>query len=243
MSISKQVIFFDAAGTLFHIKGSVGEIYLQYAEKYGMRKTPENLEKVNNAFLESFKAAPPPLFAVEHPEKLKQCERLWWFDVVHAVFYRVGMFEQFDDYFEEVFEAFGTADPWEVYPEVPQTLELLRDQGLELGVISNFDTRFYGIFRALGLDRYFDTITISSMAKSVKPSTDIFRYALSQHALDPQEAIHVGNSVREDVEGAEKAGLTGIWLNRDGSEPSKGQMNPQRVAKNLEEMRLLLGKL
>lgn len=243
MNTSKQVIFFDAAGTLFHVKGSVGEIYLQYAEKYGVRSTPETLEKVNKAFSESFKAAPPPLFAVEHPEKLKQCERLWWFDVVHAVFYRVGMFEKFDDYFEEVFEAFGTADPWEVYPEVPQSLTLLREQGLELGVISNFDTRFYEIFRALGLAGYFDSITISSMAKSVKPSTDIFQYALSQHALDPQEAIHVGDSVREDVEGAEKAGLTGIWLNRDGFEPSKEMMNPQRVVKNLEEMQLLLDKL
>ena len=147
MSHSKQVIFFDAAGTLFHVKGSVGKVYLQYAEKYGMPNTSENLKKLNLAFSESFKAAPPPLFAVNQPEKLKQCERLWWFDIVHGVFYRVGMLDQFDDYFEEVFKIFGTAEPWEVYPEVPQILGSLRSQGFELGVISNFDTRFFKYFR------------------------------------------------------------------------------------------------
>ena len=37
------------------------------------------------------------------PWVLKQSERLWWFDIVHNVFYRVGMFEGFDEFFEEVF--------------------------------------------------------------------------------------------------------------------------------------------
>ncbi|MCZ6799766.1 MAG: HAD-IA family hydrolase [Nitrospirae bacterium] len=241
--MTKQVIFFDAAGTLFHVKGSVGNIYLQYAESYGLPNTPENLEKVNKAFSESFKAAPPPLFAVEHPEKLKQCERLWWFDIVHGVFYRTGMIEKFDDYFEEVFEVFGTAEPWEVYPEVFQALDSLRKQGLELGVISNFDTRFYQIFRALGLEGYFDSITISSIARSVKPTGDIFHYALTQHVADPQDAVHVGDSIREDVEGAERAGITGIWVNREREALPNGAVHPQREVQSLEEVGGLLDQL
>ena len=38
-----QVVFFDAADTLFHIHGSVADIYLQYAEKHGFKKTRESL--------------------------------------------------------------------------------------------------------------------------------------------------------------------------------------------------------
>ena len=38
-----QVVFFDAADTLFHIHGSVADIYLQYAEKHGFKKTGESL--------------------------------------------------------------------------------------------------------------------------------------------------------------------------------------------------------
>ena len=66
---------------------------------------------------------------MDKPEKLKQCERLWWFDIVHAVFYRVGMFEGFDDYFETVYEVFGTKEPWKVYEEVPEVLAGLKQEG------------------------------------------------------------------------------------------------------------------
>ncbi len=210
-----QVVFFDAAGTLFHVKGSVGEVYVRFAEKYGVPQSDEIIGKVNHAFKEAFRQAPPAIFAVEESEKLKQCERLWWFDIVHGVFYRVGMFEGFDEYFDEVFQAFGTSDLWEVYPEVPVVLQELKSKGYELGVISNFDTRFFEIFRGLKLDKYFDSITISSLAGAAKPSPKIFQYALDQHAMDPEEAVHIGDSVREDVEGAKQAQLTGIFLNRD----------------------------
>ena len=125
-----QAIFFDAAGTLFHINGSVADVYLHYAEKYGVQNSPELKEAVNVAFRQAFRDAPPPVFAVEKNEGLKQCERLWWFDIVHAVFYRVGMFEGFDDYFEDVFEAFSTGKHWVLFPETIQVLEDLKSKGV-----------------------------------------------------------------------------------------------------------------
>ena len=213
-----KVIFFDAVGTLFHVKGSVGEVYLRHAEKYGVSRSADMVTKVNQAFKDAFRQAPPPIFAVEQPEKLKQCERLWWFDIVHAVFYRVGMFEGFDDYFDEVYDAFGRADAWEMYPEVPEVLQQLRVQGYELGVISNFDTRFFAIVRALKLEHLFDSVTISSIAGSAKPAPKIFRHALAQHVVEPEEAMHVGDDPKEDFEGATNANLAGVLLDRDGTE-------------------------
>lgn len=212
-----KVVFFDAAGTLFRVRGSVGDVYLQYAAKYGVPRSPDMVTKVNQAFKDAFRQAPPPIFAVEQPEKLKQCERLWWFDIVHAVFYRVGMFEGFDDYFDEVYEAFGRAEAWEIYPEVPEVLQQLRSQGYELGVISNFDTRFFDIVRALRLESFFDSITISSLVGSAKPSPRIFQHALDQHVVEPEEAMHVGDDLKEDFEGATNAGLSGVLLDRDGT--------------------------
>ena len=211
-----KVVFFDAAGTLFRVKGSVGDVYLQYAAKYGVPRSHDMVTKVNQAFRDAFRQAPPPIFAVEQPEKLKQCERLWWFDIVHAVFYRVGMFEGFDDYFDEVYEAFGRAEAWEIYPEVPEVLQQLRSQGYEMGVISNFDTRFFDIVRALRLEHLFDSITISSIAGSAKPSPQIFQHALDQHVVEPEEAVHVGDDLKEDFEGATDVGLSGVLLDREG---------------------------
>ncbi|MCA9472194.1 MAG: HAD-IA family hydrolase [Nitrospirales bacterium] len=207
-----KVIFFDAAGTLFHIKGSVADVYLKYAKKYGLQESLSLRSSINSAFSYAFQQAPPPIFAVSQPEKLKQCERLWWFDIVHAVFYRVGMFEGFDEYFDEVFEAFGRAEHWEIQPELIPLLTELKEQQFELGIISNFDTRLFQILNDLSLSNYFDTITISSLVQAVKPSREIFQYALDEHAVEPHEALHVGDSLTEDWEGATKSGLKAVLL-------------------------------
>lgn len=211
-----RVIFFDAAGTLFHVKGSVGEVYLSYAEKYGVPQTPDMLTAINAAFRRAFQDAPPPVFAVEDPAEMKRCERLWWFDIVHAVYYRVGMFEGFDEYFDEVYEGFDGSRHWTLYPETIEVLGALRARGYELGIISNFDTRLFNVLRGLGLRDRFDTVTLSTLTRAAKPSARMFEAALEKHAVDPDEAVHVGDSRAEDAEAATAAKLVGIWLDRDG---------------------------
>ncbi len=211
-----KAIFFDAVGTLFDVKGSVGEVYAQYAKKYGVRDSGEMIAALNRAFKETMKTLPAPVFAVDRPEKLKQCERLWWFDVVHAVYYRVGMFEGFDDFFDEVFESFGRATHWQLFPETHEVLMQLKEQGFELGIITNFDSRFFQVARALDIHQFFDSVTISSLAGAAKPASKIFSYALEQHMLTPDEVLHVGDDPIEDFEGARQAGFHGILIDRSG---------------------------
>ena len=90
--------------------------------------------------------------------------------------------------------------------------------GLELGIVSNFDSRLFNVLRGLSIADLFDTITISSLAHAAKPSPKIFELALEQHAVEPGEAMHVGDSVRDDVEGATKAGLKAVLLARQGKQ-------------------------
>lgn len=217
MSSSIRVVFFDAADTLFHVNGSVGEIYLRHAAEFGFAQKPDSLAAITQAFRRAFREAPPPVFATAEPGRLKQSERLWWFDIVHNVFYRVGMFERFDEFFDHVFRVFEDHGSWRLFPETISTLTRLKAQGLELGIISNFDSRLFGVLRGLGLAEFFDTVTISSVAQAAKPAPQIFHSALEQHAVDPEEALHVGDSLREDVEGGRKAGLHVALVNRDGS--------------------------
>jgi putative hydrolase of the HAD superfamily len=217
-----QVAFFDAAGTLFHVNGSVADIYLRHAERHGFKKTDASLPAIKSAFARAFRDAPPPVFAATEPAEIKQCERLWWFDIVHNVFYRVGMFERFDDFFDEVFDVFSRPETWLLYPETVDVLKTLKGRGLELGIISNFDSRLFALLRGLGIEGFFETVTISSLAQAAKPSGLIFRLALDKHALDPSDALHVGDSMNDDVEGARQAGLTGVLLERDGEAATGG---------------------
>ncbi|HET6674332.1 MAG TPA: HAD-IA family hydrolase [Nitrospiraceae bacterium] len=211
-----QVLFFDAAGTLFHVNGSVADIYMRYAERHGFKKNNASVSGIKSAFARAFREAPPPVFAATEPAEIKQCERLWWFDIVHNVFYRVGMFERFDDFFDEVFDAFARPETWLLYPETVTVLKNLKGRGLELGIISNFDSRLFAVLRGLGIEEFFETVTISSLAHAAKPSGVIYKQALDKHAVDPDDAMHVGDSFDEDVEGARRAGLTGVLLLRDG---------------------------
>ena len=218
-----QVVFFDAADTLFRIQGSVAELYLHYAEKHGYRRSGDSLSAIKTAFTRAFTEAPLPVFAATEPGAIKQSERLWWFDIVHNVFYRVGMFERFDDFFEEIFAVFERPDAWRLFPETREVLTTLKAQGFELGIISNFDSRLFSILRGLEIADYFDTVTISSLAHAAKPSARIFQEALEKHAVDPAEALHVGDSERDDVNGAQAVGLTGVLLSREKPPaPSEG---------------------
>ncbi len=48
-------------------------------------------------------------------------------------------------------------------------------------------------------------------------------------------AWHVGDNVLTDVAGARAAGLTAVWLNRDGATPPEGAEKPHLVVSSLTE--------
>ena len=234
-----HVVFFDAADTLFHVQGSVADIYLAHAVQFGFQQQADYLAAITQAFGRAFRDAPPPIFAVTEPAQLKHSERLWWFDIVHNVFYRVGMFERFDEFFERVFEVFEDPSSWRLFPDTISTLTHLKSQGLELGIISNFDTRLFSVLRGLGIADIVDTVTISSLAQAAKPAPKIFQLALDKHAVDPEDALHVGDSLRDDAEGARKAGLHAVLLNRAGTQ----QVADIPSIRTLDELLPLLDRL
>ena len=238
MSSPIRVVFFDAADTLFHVQGSVAEIYLRHAVEYGFSQKPDSLVAIRHAFSRAFREAPPPVFAATEPARIKQSERLWWFDIVHHVFYRVGMFERFDEFFDHVFRVFEDHRSWRLFPETASTLTRLKARNLELGIISNFDSRLFTVMRGLGIADAFDTVTISSLAHAAKPAPRIFQIALEKHAVDPEETLHIGDSLRDDVEGATKAGLHAALLDREG----RWQKAGVRTIKSLEELFPLLDR-
>jgi putative hydrolase of the HAD superfamily len=114
----------------------------------------------------------------------------------------------------ELYERFAQAESWQVFDDVPAALEALRRRGLRLAVISNWDERLPRLLRNLALASSFDTIVTSHAAGVEKPRPEIFRLALERLAVEPQDALHVGDSAREDVEGALAAGMHALRLER-----------------------------
>lgn len=117
----------------------------------------------------------------------------------------------------ELYERFATAAPWRVYDDVRPALEALAAAGLRLAVISNWDDRLPRVLRALDLASAFDAIVVSHEVGVEKPHAAIFEAAVERLGVAPQEAVHVGDSQVEDVEGARAAGLRALWLERAGA--------------------------
>jgi len=208
-----KVIFFDAVGTLIEIRGCVGEIYSLAAREFGFEAEPRILQ-LN--FERSFRRPPPLAFPAGTPEAaLTELEKSWWRNLVEAVFTGLGSFPRFDQFFDEIFERFRGRELWRVYDDVAPTLTELKRLGLKLGVISNFDSRLYDLLRACRLDHFFDSVHISTRVGAAKPDPAIFRAAVNHYAVEARRAWHVGDSLREDVEGAIAAGIDAALLDRD----------------------------
>jgi putative hydrolase of the HAD superfamily len=206
-----KAIFFDAADTLFRVKDGVGGVYRDVARKYGADSTAEQIEK---AFSEAFKSAPPVTFPNAKPGEIKALEKRWWYEVVKRVFVEIGMFEKFDDYFEELFETFRSK-AWELFPETKDVLALLKKKGFILGVISNFDSRIYDVCTDLGIINYFDSFVISSETGFAKPSPEIFSLAVKRNKIYPSESVHVGDSLQLDFYAARAVGINALLLDRE----------------------------
>jgi putative hydrolase of the HAD superfamily len=216
-----KIIFFDAVGTLFGVRSTVGEIYSQFAQQAGIKADAQQL---NTAFIQSFGTAPRAAFVKAEPQDLPHLEYSWWRTVAQRSFERVGVLAQlpdFDAFFQPLFTYFETAAPWIIYPETLETLERLKSLEIELAIISNFDSRLYCVLEALELANWFQSVTISTQVGAAKPEAEIFEVAIAKHQYLPTQAWHVGDSWSEDYKGAVAAGLQGVWLNRDGAESSR----------------------
>ncbi|MEM6447413.1 MAG: HAD-IA family hydrolase [Cyanobacteria bacterium J06642_2] len=213
-SISPTVVFFDAVGTLFRVRDSVGHIYSQAAAEFGVLA---EADLINRAFFQAFKAAPPAAFPDASATELLVLEREWWRAVVERTFELCELRDRFSDfpsYFQVVFDRFATASTWELYEETLPVLRFLQSQQVTLGIISNFDSRLHAVLDVLGLRDYFQSVTLSTAVGAAKPDSHVFAVAARTHAIAPARALHVGDSHKQDYLGAKRAGMQALWLLR-----------------------------
>ena len=118
------------------------------------------------------------------------------------------------DAFARMAEHFRRPESWKVFADVPATLDALARAGLRLAVVSNWDSHLPALLEGLDLAGRFDAVLVSAVEEVGKPDPEIFRRACERLAVAPHEALHVGDSLAEDYEGARAAGLHAVLLDR-----------------------------
>jgi putative hydrolase of the HAD superfamily len=232
---SIEALFLDAVGTLFEVRGSVGKIYSQFGLRHGW-----NLDdsETDQSFVQAFRAAPPLAFSSLEGTELREAERLWWKDILRKTLKGTLSESNFEQYFSEIFEFFRTADAWRVYPDTRPSLERLCRRGYRLALVSNSDSRLEDVLTALDLNSFFERITLSAKAGAAKPDPAIFHKILEAMRVPASRALHAGDSLDEDIDGALRAGLSAILIDRH--DRYSGWTDGHRV-RNLEELCVMLG--
>ncbi|CAG9466901.1 unnamed protein product [Pedinophyceae sp. YPF-701] len=117
--------------------------------------------------------------------------------------------------FEDIYRYYEKSEAWMVAPGAPEAIQRLKDAGLKLAVVSNFDTRLGKILETVGLANYFDTVVCSAEVEAEKPSPLIFQEALRRLGCEPEEVIHIGDDRRNDLWGARGAGIACLLYGTD----------------------------
>jgi putative hydrolase of the HAD superfamily len=105
------------------------------------------------------------------------------------------------------------------YPDAVGALRWARSLGARVLVVSNWDCSLHDVLRRTGLAGALDGVLTSAEVGSRKPDAGIFAAALALCGCAAGEALHVGDSLEEDIAGARAAGIACVLVHRGGSAP------------------------
>ena len=196
-----EAVTFDVGGTLIQCWPSVGHVYADVATSYGHRHLSPAV--LNHRFKTAWRN-----FKNFHHTQAH------WAALVDTTFQ--GLIEPLPSktFFPELFARFAEPGAWQIFEDVIPTLEALKDRGIRLGIISNWDDRLRPLLGNLKLNSYFQTIVVSCEVGAPKPSRRMFATACDALGCSPANILHVGDSREMDFEGSLDAGLQARWLRR-----------------------------
>ena len=196
------------------------------------------------------------------PEEIRRHQRQAMRRVFHAYLPRRYYLHRdlFRDAAAALLESFGAApDPalldryrerqWTLHQRdfalregVEETLQALRARGLHVGMVSNIDDdqleHLIGVAR---LREHFDSLLSSEAAGACKPDPAIFAEALRRAACTPDEALFVGDTLAQDIAGANRIGLRSVLLwHREDTKPAMDDVTPRHVIRRIPQVLELL---
>lgn len=123
--------------------------------------------------------------------------------------------------------------------EAKPVLEALRNK-YPLVLVSNFYGNVETVLKDFGLDRYFPKVIESAVVGVRKPDPKIFELGVEALKLKPEETVVVGDSLRKDIEPAEKIGCQAIWIKGKGwTAEEDAQTHPNIIGK-IEDLEQIL---
>jgi putative hydrolase of the HAD superfamily len=116
-------------------------------------------------------------------------------------------------------EALLSSIHFHAFDDARPALEELRSRGLKLVAASNWDSSLPEVLERTGLAPLLDGVVSSAMAGATKPAPEVFRAALEIAGAPAEHALHVGDSLANDIAGARGMGMRAVLVAREGAGP------------------------
>jgi putative hydrolase of the HAD superfamily len=135
------------------------------------------------------------------------------------------------------FWIFETAD---VYSDAISAVKSLKERGLLIGIIANQPASIRNSLIRDGFEKFLDFIGISEVVGLEKPNPKFFEFAVNELNLNPNEIVHIGNRIDNDVKPAKSIGMKTIWVMRGEANPDPSREDlslPDLAISNLEKLK------
>jgi putative hydrolase of the HAD superfamily len=204
-----RAVFFDAGATLLYPDPPVEEVYARIFADDGVRFSPAELrDALTTVWIEIQREKPGDRYGGVRGEPA------FWRDFLGRVRRLLDGGPLSEEAFARLAQHFREPAVWAVYPDVFPTLDALAADGMPLAVVSNWDSYLPRLLELRGLSGYFQTVSVSALEETGKPDPEIFLRTCARMSVAAGQALHVGDSLRDDFEGARAAGLHALLLDR-----------------------------
>lgn len=205
MTRSTNAVFFDVDFTLIQPGPTFrGEGYRQFCERHGMAVD----ESAFDAAVESAASL------LNGPDDGPYDAEIFVAYTRHIIEQMGGRGSSLDACAREIYSEWAACRHFELYDDVPGALRELAARGMRIGLISNSHRCLVSFQSHFELEGLITAAVSSSEHGFMKPHPSIFAAALQLVDVPACDAVMVGDSVRQDVDGALRAGMRAVLLHR-----------------------------
>lgn len=185
---------FDAGSTLIHWLTHPSDRFGTLCRLAGI-PIPESMFGVAARACARFQQAHPL------PGDLGDASREWWRGLDMSGLKAAGVTGDLVGMADRIIATAQALEPrWVLDPDVPAVLDALRERGIVLAVVSNWDGDLEERLGVLGIASYFRFIADSTVIGVRKPDPGIYRTTCAAIGVPPERCMHVGD--RPDTDGA-----------------------------------------
>ncbi len=127
---------------------------------------------------------------------------------------------------------------WQLEADALETMRNLQKLNIRMGLISNASDHqdVEELVQKFNLNPFLDFVLTSAACGFRKPHPHIFKLALNHWNFSPSQCVMIGDRLDADVQGAQQAGIKGIWLTRRTHQKQDSSTQPDGILNNLSEL-------